>query len=125
VRSLLAVAAALTLGGCGADERSARTTAASPLTSATAPADAVSVAEAKATAGSAPLRVRGYVIRTGGGYRLCDGILESEPPQCGGPSLRIAGGSARELRTLFDGRERVTLLGEIHGDAIAVGPARD
>lgn len=120
MRLVLALAAALALSGCGADDPAAHTTPGASALGAPTPDGGLSVADAKASDLSGPLMVRGYVIADVDEYRLCEAILESEPPQCGEPSLRINGLSPEELRRLFDRREQVSLLGEIDGDVIVV-----
>jgi hypothetical protein len=58
--------------------------------------------------------VRGYLIERDGELRLCDAILESSPPQCGEPSLRVEGEPAAASE------QRVSLLGEVEGETITV-----
>jgi hypothetical protein len=59
------------------------------------PADAggaMYVDEAVANQASGEVRLRGYVIgREGGPTRLCEEMLESFPPQCGGASVLVEG----------------------------------
>lgn len=54
-------------------------------------AGAQPIAEAIATAGADPVSVQGHVVIDGEGARLCEALLESLPPQCGGASLALAG----------------------------------
>jgi hypothetical protein len=61
-----------------------------------------------------PQLVSGYVIERDGVPRLCEAILESFPPQCGEPSLRLVGSVAAPPE------EQVTLLGRVDGDAFVV-----
>ena len=58
--------------------------------------------------------VSGYVIERNGEPRLCEAILESFPPQCGEPSLRLVGAVAAGPE------ERVTLLGTVDGETFRV-----
>jgi hypothetical protein len=58
--------------------------------------------------------VEGYLIERDGELRLCDAILESSPPQCGEPSLRVEGSAPAASE------EPVSLLGEVAGDTISV-----
>jgi hypothetical protein len=52
---------------------------------------AITVKQALTAKPSEPVRVRGALIVSGGTARLCYAILESYPPQCGGPSLVVGG----------------------------------
>lgn len=81
---LTALALALGLAACGSGE---------PTSPPDTGADAVlSIEDALASAGQGPVTVEGYVIAPDGGdVRLCSGILESYPPQCGEPSLLVEG----------------------------------
>ena len=111
---VLAVAAA---GGCGSGEDAA-TTDAPRVAGAPIPGGGLTVQEAIDSEVEGPLMVRGYVIERDGELRLCDGILESYPPQCGEPSLRIeANGVA-----VSPSEERGSLLGEVDGGVIRLAP---
>lgn len=61
-----------------------------------------------------PLQVQGFLIERAGELRLCSAILESYPPQCGEPSLRVEGGD------LAPSEEPKSLLGEVEGDVFRV-----
>jgi hypothetical protein len=37
------------------------------------------------------VQVEGYIVSQRGETRLCSALLESYPPQCGDPSLRVPG----------------------------------
>jgi hypothetical protein len=37
------------------------------------------------------VEVEGYIVSRAGETRLCSALLESHPPQCGNPSLRLPG----------------------------------
>lgn len=111
---LLAVAACGG-GSTKADEQPARPAAGAPI-----PSGGLSVSEAIASDVAGPLAVRGYVIAREDEYRLCEAILESDPPQCGEPSLRIEGPPRDELETLTDHEAQVSLLGEVADSTIRV-----
>jgi hypothetical protein len=117
VRLLGGAVLALVLAGCGAGEDAA-TTAAPPAAGAPIPGGGLSVEEAIDSDLDGPLMVRGYVIERDGEMRLCDGILESYPPQCGEPSLRIDANGV----DVFPSEERASLLGEVDGGAIRLTP---
>ena len=101
------------LAGCGG---TAETTPPEPAPSAGAPAPGggLSVQEAIDSELEGSLMVRGYLIERDGELRLCEAILESSPPQCGEPSLRVEG------RAPAASEERVSLLGEVEGGTITV-----
>ncbi len=96
---------ALTLSGCGADEGTEPTDAAAGacLVGATECADiptgtggvtsgpdgSVPVADAVAAGIDGPFLVSGLLVVDGAGARLCESLLESYPPQCGGTSLPL------------------------------------
>jgi hypothetical protein len=70
----------VSLAACGGDPDSA------------APGNsAITVRQALAAKPNEPVSVRGALIVSGGTARLCYAILESYPPQCGGPSLVVKG----------------------------------
>jgi hypothetical protein len=101
-------------GGSSAEERPP------PSAGAPIPSGGLSVSEAIASDLEGPLMVRGYVIARDDEYRLCEAILESDPPQCGEPSLRIDGPPRSELRELMDTAAQVSLLGDVEGGVIQV-----
>jgi hypothetical protein len=55
------------------------------------PGGPLSIQQALADQSSEPRLVRGALIATGETIRLCSAILESYPPQCGGPFLVVKG----------------------------------
>jgi hypothetical protein len=52
---------------------------------------AITVKQALTANPDEPVLVRGALIVSGGTTHLCYAILESYPPQCGGPSLVVRG----------------------------------
>jgi hypothetical protein len=78
----------------------------------------VSVEEAIERSSDEPQLVSGYVIERNGVPRLCEAILESFPPQCGEPSLRLVGTVAAPPE------EHVTLLGTVDGEAFVLATER-
>jgi hypothetical protein len=86
--------AAILLAGCGGSDEG----------------EPVSVREAIERGSDETQLVSGYVIERDGMPRLCEAILESFPPQCGEPSLRLVGSVAAPPE------EHVTLLGTVDGD---------
>lgn len=96
VMAAVLVVAALTAAACGDDTTA--TTAATPDDAAAEPDGgaagdarmaAVPVPDALAVPDGATTPVIGTVIVDGTGARLCELVLESFPPQCGGASLTI------------------------------------
>jgi hypothetical protein len=80
MRFILLALLTVSLAACGGGPDSA------------APGDsAITVKQALAANSSKPMLVRGALISSGGSARLCYAILESYPPQCGGPSLLVRG----------------------------------
>lgn len=110
VAAVAAFAAAAALAGCGSGSEDEQ----SPSAAAPAPGGGLSVSEAIASDLDGPLMVRGYLIERDGELRLCEAILESQPPQCGEPSLRVAG--ARRSAS----EEQASLLGEVEDGVITV-----
>jgi hypothetical protein len=51
----------------------------------------ISVSEAVSGDVSGVIAVRGFLFDDGSGWRLCDALAESFPPQCGGESVAISG----------------------------------
>ena len=104
----------LALAACGGDGSADTTTEPAPSAGAAVPGGGLSIQEAIDSDLDGPLLVRGYLIERDGELRLCDGILESSPPQCGEPSLRVEGAAPAASE------ERVSLLGEVEDGAITV-----
>ena len=69
-------------------------------------AGGISIAEAIDAPSPENLLVFGYLLETGDGLRLCSALLESEPSQCGGPSLAIEGSPGIEPGPEADDRAR-------------------
>lgn len=116
---LLSVVSVLALAGCGGSDGSDSSNAAvdastSVSQGAPIPGGGLSVEEAIDSDLDGPLMVRGYLIERDGELRLCDAILESSPPQCGEPSLRVDGPAPAASE------ERVSLLGDVEDGAITV-----
>lgn len=107
-RGLAALLSVLALASCGGAEE------APPSAGAPIPSGGLSVSEAKASDLEGPLMVRGYVIEG----RLCEAILESDPPQCGEPSLRLEGDVSQVEDA--DPQEQVSVLGDVDGDVITL-----
>ena len=75
------------------------------------------------------VRVRGTLIADVNDVRLCSAILESHPPQCGQPSLRVRGldlvgvsNMEQAKGTTWSPRE-VTLRGQVADGTLTVGPS--
>jgi hypothetical protein len=110
---VLAVAAA----GCGGDDGpTAAETTAAPGAGAVLPGGGLSIEEAKRTTAEPPLAVTGWIVRADREWRLCSSLLESAPPQCGEPSLRLDGEVEGETG------DRITVFGAVKGDTLVVDP---
>lgn len=82
------------------------------------------VGEARATDEEGSLHVTGLLIDDGSGWRLCESVLESYPPQCGGDSLTVEGVDPALFPLEEEGEVRwqtdATVVGEIAGDTLTV-----
>lgn len=89
--------------------------------------DAMRISEALRVRPTGPVRVQGFLVQTTADeLRLCAELLESYPPQCGEPSLRVEGldpdtvqGVHREGSARWTDRE-VELAGMLEGDTLRV-----
>ena len=107
-------AAALLVAGCGGDggEPGARDR---PLT-----------VEEALRADDGRLTVRGTLFADVRGVRLCNTILESHPPQCGQPSLRVRGldlvgvSNMEQAKGVGWTAREVTLAGDLAGGVLTV-----
>jgi hypothetical protein len=83
-----------------------------------------SVSEARAMDEDGSLHVVGLLIDDGSGWRLCDLVLESYPPQCGGDSLAVEGLDPSLFPLEEEGDVRwqtdATLVGEVEGDTLSI-----
>lgn len=112
--AVLAALAALAVAACGGGEES-RGPQAAPSAGQPIPGGGLSVREAIASELDGPLAVAGNLVQRDGELRLCSAVLESEPPRCGEPSLRVEG-----YTEPYEPGERVSLLGEVADGAIRV-----
>lgn len=82
------------------------------------------VAEAKTSETGERLHVVGLLIDDGSGWRLCEHVLESHPPQCGGETLVVDGLDPAEVPLEeSDGvrwQTEATLVGDVDGDTLTV-----
>ncbi len=71
-----------------------------------------------------PILVTGLLIDAGNGWRLCEAIAESYPPQCGGASVSVDGVDPAEYDLeRADGvrwSEAATVVGTLDGDTLTV-----
>ena len=86
--AFVALFAVLVLAGCGALGGS---TAAPSDAVPTAYDDPAGLIAAIADADGTTASVRGFLLATEDGAQLCGLVLESYPPQCGGPTLTVTG----------------------------------
>lgn len=102
--TLFAILAAIVLTGCSGPGRAASDAPASP-----APAPSVAVFDdpgalvaAVADVDGATVRVSGFLVATPDGAQLCGIVLESYPPQCGGPTLTVTGQVPQDVLDALD-----------------------
>jgi hypothetical protein len=116
VRAAAAAAAVLLAAGCGGSDGSG--TPAEPR-------GPLTVEEALRSEADGPLRVRGTLI-VQDDVRLCSAILESHPPQCGQPSLRVVGldflgvSNMEQAKGVRWTSREVTLVGEVEDGVLTV-----
>jgi hypothetical protein len=91
----LLITVAVAVAACGSDDPAEPGASPEPPATSgdqTIPADALTIEEVIAMSADIPRLVKGYVVAVDGEpIRLCSALLESYPPQCGGPSLVIEG----------------------------------
>jgi hypothetical protein len=105
----------LALAGCGSDSSGGGADAGSAAGSA---GNGMSVQEALLVQLEAPTLVSGYLIEDGGALKLCESLMESDPPQCGEPSLAVEGDPLDDQPR----GELVDIRGVVGGGAIDVTP---
>lgn len=120
--AILSLLLALAFTACGGSEQKPKPVPASGMP---IQGGGLSVSEALAGGVEGPLLVKGYVVATGGEARLCDVLLESSPPECGGASLRVEGldltGSDLEERNGVSwSAATVSLLGPVKNGTLTV-----
>jgi hypothetical protein len=105
------LATALSAGGCSSDQG----------------VDHLSFDQALTYDSDTPVTLTGSLLIEGGRARFCDGLAESNPPQCGARRLDVVS-LPRELPDMeesSDGRvkwiEQVTVMGVVSGGEIAIG----
>ncbi len=126
-RSLRTLAAALTaavlVAGCAISEPDPLPDA-EPGAAGGTTMHVLTVPEAKTSDDEGALFVVGLLIDDGSGWRLCEMVLESYPPQCGGAYLTVEGldDSALPLEEASGVRWQVdaTVVGLVDGDVLTV-----
>ncbi len=85
------------------------------------------VEDAVARGARGPVEVTGFLVgRVEGDLRLCSEVLESYPPQCGGPSVLVRGLDRATLQGLRSDRgglwsdEEVNLTGTLEEGVLVV-----
>lgn len=84
------------------------------------PGGGLTVGEALAYTGSQVIAVKAFLIQDATEARLCDLVLESLPPQCGEPSMRITNPEAFPQETVVSQQgikwtdQPVTIFGHIN-----------
>ena len=109
---------------CGSDDGE-ETGGAPPGSS--SPSGRVLTVEEALSADGESVAVGGALFVEGDLMRLCDAVMESFPPQCGGATIRVVGldPTSVTLQSSDDGRvqwaEGMTLEGVVDGDQLRVG----
>lgn len=90
----------------------------------TSTAAVLDVADLAASA-AGPVVVRGFVVREGDDARLCEVLLESYPPQCGGASVPVTDADALDVALEEVGgvrwtQDAVVVAGEWDGEGMRV-----
>lgn len=133
---LTLVALSVAFAACGGDDQGNDGSVNPPSggpTSAIGPG--ISVAEALENSSGQPLLVNGFIVVTGGRTRLCEALLESFPPQCGGPRLDVQNLDLATIDDLMMGTldsqavswtdQQIQLLGTVSDGVLSVsGTAR-
>ncbi len=121
---LIGIVAVLALAACGGADGGSPP--GEPGTGAGAPANGgLSVADAKASDLDGPLMVHGFIVADDQRVLLCEELLESLPPQCGGEWLVVEGIDLDSYETSSEGGARwtdapVSVLGEVDGETLRV-----
>ena len=116
VVALAALAAALV--GCGTEPRR--------LDTAPVPSAGISVARALEAETSEPVLVKGFLVVVDERPRLCSALAETYPPQCGAPSLAVAGlptgdrGGLKEAGGVAWSEREIALLGTVEDGVLRV-----
>lgn len=128
----VAAALALLVAGCGAetDGPTVEPPAEDPLPDDDGDAaggttmTVYSVSEARDAADEGSIHVAGLLIDDGSGWRLCEEVLESYPPQCGGDALTVEEVDPSIFPLEEEGDVRwqtdATVVGELDGDTLTV-----
>lgn len=125
---MIALVAVLVLAACASGTDSGAP-ADDPGAGSTVPAGSgLSVEEAKASDLDSPLLVTGYIVADNEVVRLCDLLMESFPPQCGGESLLVEGLDLDGYETSSESGVRWTeaptsILGNVDGETLHVNDA--
>lgn len=127
---MIAFVAMVAFAGCGGGTDGAPSAQpdapVDPGPGAGAPADGgLSIADAKASDLEGPLMVGGFLVAEDQVVRLCDTLMESLPPQCGGESLLVEGLDLDTYETRSEGEVRwtdapVSVLGDVEGETLRV-----
>jgi hypothetical protein len=102
--AFVALFAILVLTGCGTSGGSTGAPA-TPAPSAATFDDPASLIGAIADVDGSEVTVRGFLIATQDEAQLCGIVLESYPPQCGGPTLTLTGAVPQDV---LDGLDTTT-----------------
>lgn len=127
--AFIIVAMAMTVLACGGDSAPPVSTGNGDHNVGSGVGPGISITEAAASDLEGPLLVNGWLWQeSDGDVRLCTTLTDSVPPECGEPSLIVAGldlnaadGLLRDQGVLWS-QEQVQLLGEVSGGVLTVAP---
>jgi hypothetical protein len=126
MRAASAIVLLVLLAGCGGGENGpAGPPEPEPPVGGYGTPTGATVEEARAAGGRQ--LVRGSLVAREGEARLCGVLLESFPPQCGEPSLRLEGLDVHALDGLTSAEgvtwseRELSIHGEVDGDVLRVG----
>ena len=129
----LLVGASLVLAACGGSTTDGTGGSNAPAAAGVpTPGGGLTIDEAIASTIPGPLAVKGYlVVSEDGSARLCDALLESYPPQCGGSSLTVEGLDLSTVEGLTEPNDpslaqirwtesQISLLGDVEDGTLTV-----
>ncbi len=101
------------------------TTGVAPTATTAPAAEVLTVNDMLDTRPGGDVRVQGMLIDTGAGMLLCEALLESFPPQCGGRWMVVTNPEALDVALTTEGRvtwadQPVTITGRLEGDRLVV-----
>lgn len=120
--ALLALTTLVVLAGCADDQQGGADAGGAAAGGTTM--QVLSVTDALESEHQGSVHVAGLLIDDGSGWHLCEEVMESYPPQCGGASLLVEDVDPADHVLEEEGDVRwqtdATVVGEIEGDTLIV-----